>query len=125
MSESNYNESPSTISVDQDVATLINVFTVTPDRQKRLAEVLGQATEQVMRHLPGFVSANIHVSTDGTRVVNYAQWASPADFQAMLQNPTAGKHMAEAAELATSFEPNLYRVISTHRASGSAAPSSA
>ena len=40
-----------------------------------------------MQHQPGFVSANIHVSTDGTRVVNYAQWESAEAFQAMLADP--------------------------------------
>lgn len=67
-----------------------------------------------MRHRPGFVSANIHASTDGTRVVNYAQWATAADFQTMLQDPTAGEHMARAKQLAESFEPNLYGVVSVH-----------
>jgi hypothetical protein len=29
-----------------------------------------------MRHRPGFISANIHASLDGTRVVNYASGAA-------------------------------------------------
>ncbi|MDN5769284.1 MAG: antibiotic biosynthesis monooxygenase [Microlunatus sp.] len=77
------------IDVEQDVATLVNVFTVVPERQQELVDVLDEATEQVMRHLPGFVSANIHASLDGTRVVNYAQWASPAAFEAMMKDSTA------------------------------------
>ncbi len=48
-------------------ATLINVFTVEPENAARLAGLLDEATETVMRHVPGFVSANIHVSTDGTQ----------------------------------------------------------
>lgn len=103
------------IATDQDVATLINVFVVDPDRQQDLVELLETATEEVMRHLPGFVSANIHASANGTRVVNYAQWRSRAAFEAMLQEPTAQEHMRRAAELATEFDPNLYRVTSTHR----------
>ncbi|PSQ96647.1 MAG: antibiotic biosynthesis monooxygenase [Bacteroidetes bacterium SW_9_63_38] len=65
-----------TIGPDDDVFTLVNVFTVPEDRRQALVDVLVEATEQTMQHLPGFVSANIHVSHDGTRVVNYAQWAS-------------------------------------------------
>lgn len=65
-----------TIAIDQDVATLINVFTVTRMTQQPLVDLLTEATEQVMRHRPGFISANIHASLDGTRVVNYAQWRS-------------------------------------------------
>lgn len=78
-----------TIAIDQDVATLINVFTVTRMTQQPLVDLLTEATEQVMRHRPGFISANIHASLDGTRVVNYAQWRSRDDFLAMLDDPTA------------------------------------
>jgi quinol monooxygenase YgiN len=96
-------------------ATLINVFTVEPEQASELAELLGEATEKVMRHVPGFVSANIHVSTDGTRVVNYAQWASAEAFRAMQSDPTAAEHMAKAAALASSFDPHLYTVESVHQ----------
>ena len=37
-----------------------------------------------MQHLPGFISASIHRSLDGTKVINYAQWRSQADFAAYL-----------------------------------------
>jgi quinol monooxygenase YgiN len=93
----------------RDVVTLINVFTVTPENQQRLVDVLIEATEAVMNMLPGFVSANIHRSLDGTRVVNYAQWRRREDFESMLKNPAAVPHMQEAAGLAT-FEPHLYEV---------------
>jgi quinol monooxygenase YgiN len=92
--------------------TLINVFTVSPDRANELVTLLDQATEQVMRHLPGFVSANIHVSLDGTRVVNYAQWESSEAYQAMLANPAAREHMGGAAGIAEGFDPHFYRVES-------------
>ena len=96
-------------------ATLINVFTVDPEQASTLAELLNDATEKVMRHVPGFVSANIHVSTDGTRVVNYAQWETAEAYQAMLADPTAREHMATAAALASSFDPHLYTVESVHQ----------
>jgi hypothetical protein len=63
-----------------------------------------------MRHVPGFVSASIHQSFDGTRVVNYAQWRSRADFEALRQNPEARVHMDAAAALPT-FEPILCEVV--------------
>ena len=103
------------ISKDQDVITLINIFTVDPERQQRLVDVLVHATESVMAGLPGYVSANIHKGLDGTRVANYAQWRSRADFEAMLRDPRAAVHMREAAELA-GFEPHLYEVVYTHEA---------
>jgi quinol monooxygenase YgiN len=99
----------STINKGSDVLTLVNVFTVEPSKQDELVQVLTDATEQTMKHLPGFVSANIHRSLDGTRVVNYAQWASVAAFEAMQKDPKAGPHMKAAAGLAR-FEPILCEV---------------
>ena len=93
-----------------DVVTLINVFTVAPEDQQRRLDVLVEATESVMRGLPGFVSANLHKSLDRTKVANYAQWRSQEDFEAMLEDPEAAVHMREAAEIAEKFEPHLYEV---------------
>jgi quinol monooxygenase YgiN len=101
------------IRVGEPLITLVNVFTVDPAAQTRLVALLDDATEQVMRHRPGFISANIHASLDGTKVVNYAQWRSQDDFEAMLADERAQSHMREAAGLAQ-FEPNLYRVASVH-----------
>jgi quinol monooxygenase YgiN len=107
----------STITAHADYATLINVFTVRPERARELADLLTAATQDVMQHIDGFISANIHLSTDGTRVVNYAQWRSVEAMQAMRQNPSAREHMAQCAGLADGFEPLLYTVESVHSAS--------
>ncbi|HZI02397.1 MAG TPA: antibiotic biosynthesis monooxygenase family protein [Archangium sp.] len=96
------------------VYTLINVFTVAPERQAELVRLLEEATEEVMRHLPGFISANIHRGVEGTRVANYAQWESREHFEAMLRNPLAQTHMRAAAALVEKFEPHFYEVVSTH-----------
>jgi heme-degrading monooxygenase HmoA len=98
------------ISGEADVVTLINVFTVEPENQQRLVDLLLEATGEVMNGLPGFVSANIHRSLDGTRVVNYAQWRSREAFEAMLENPEAAAHMRRAAEISENVEPRLYEV---------------
>jgi quinol monooxygenase YgiN len=103
-----------TIEQNSTYATLINVFTVEPDNAEKLAALLTTATEQVMQHKPGFRSANIHLSADRTRVVNYAQWDNAEAYQAMLSDPTAREHMAPAAALAVSFDPHLYTVESVH-----------
>ncbi len=62
--------------------------------------------------MPGFVSANIHRSVDGVRVVNYAQWRRREDFEAMLKNPEAQMHMQPIMEIAK-FDAHLYEVIET------------
>ena len=99
----------STISAGAEIFTLINVFSVAPDHQQELANVLIEATEHTIRHLPRFVSANIHTSFDGRHVVNYAQWHSRDAYEAMLRNPDARPHMTRAAALA-GFDPILCEV---------------
>jgi len=99
-----------TIRAGAPLVTLINVFTVVPERQQELIDVLVEATEGVMWHQPGFISANVHRSLDGRRVTNYAQWRGREDFEAMLRSPDAQAHMRQAADVADSFEPHLYEV---------------
>jgi len=105
------------ISTSADVVTLINVFTVEPPKQDALVHLLTRATDEIICHMPGFVSANIHKSVDGVRVTNYAQWRSREDLDAMLRDPAAIPHLKEASALATSVEPHIYDVASvrTHR----------
>ena len=101
------------IASDRPLVTLVNVFRLRePRRQDELVDVLVRATDEVMRHLPGYISANIHKSLDGTHVVNYAQWRSADDWEAMKRNPAAGPHMARAFELAE-VEGHLYQVLFT------------
>jgi len=99
----------STIDENSNVFTLINVFTVEPEKQQKLVAVLIEATQKTMKHMPGFVSANIDRSRDGKRVVNYAQWKDMAAFEAMRKNPEAAPHMQAAAAL-VQFEPILCEV---------------
>jgi quinol monooxygenase YgiN len=98
-----------TIAKGRNILTLVNVFTVKPENQQQLVALLIDATEKTMKGLPGFVSASIHRSIDGTKVVNYAQWRSKADFDAMRQNAEARPHIEAAASLA-SFDPILCEV---------------
>lgn len=101
-----------TIATGETLATLINVFIVTRQTQQQLVDLLAEATEQVMRHRAGFISADIYASLDGTRVASYAQWRSCEDFQAMLDDPIAQEHMCAAA--LADAEPHLYQVASVH-----------
>jgi quinol monooxygenase YgiN len=68
-----------------------------------------------MRHLPGFVSANVHRSLDGTKVINYAQWESVEAFSASLRNSAVTAYFAQLAEIG-SPDPVLCEVVSVHHA---------
>src|SRR5260221_1482211 len=101
-----------TISAKGDVMTLINVFTVEPANQRRLVELLTKATEVSVRQAPGFISASLHRSTDGTKVTMYAQWRSVDEYQAMRQDPAPLPFFQEALTMAK-FEPGMYEVVRT------------
>jgi quinol monooxygenase YgiN len=91
---------------------LINVFRVEPEQQQRLVDLLTRATEDSVRYAPGFMSARLHRSTDGTKVTMYAQWRSDADYQAMRANPAPLPYLKQALEIAK-FEPGMYEVVRT------------
>ena len=93
---------------------MVNTFKVEPGNAPKLLKLLEAATEGVMKHLPGFISANLHVSLDGTKVVNYAQWRDEDSWKAIFQNRAARAHMEVAAKLAKSFAPVLHQLKSTH-----------
>ena len=97
--------------------TLINVFTVRPEQQQELVELLTRATEESVRHAPGFMSARLHRSLDGTKVTMYAQWRSNEDYQAMRKDPAPLPYLTKALEIAT-FEPGMYEVVQTFSPSG-------
>jgi quinol monooxygenase YgiN len=61
---------------------------------------------------PGFVSASLHRSTDGTKVTMYAQWRSIDDYQAMRNDPGPLPFLQEALAIAR-FEPGIYEVVQT------------
>jgi antibiotic biosynthesis monooxygenase (ABM) superfamily enzyme len=60
------------IQTNDGVVTQINVFTVAPENQQQLIALLSDAAA-FASGIPGWVSASIHRSLDGTKVVNYAQ----------------------------------------------------
>lgn len=97
---------------DSNIITLINIFTVDPQNQQRLVDMLVETTEQIMNIQEGFISANIHKSLDGTKVVNYAQWKSRDAFEKMLNNPKAMIHMNDVLNIAKS-DGRLYDVVFT------------
>jgi quinol monooxygenase YgiN len=102
------------IDVSRECITLINTFDVDPRTADALIALLDDATEQVVRNRPGFLSASIHRSLDGKQVVNYAQWQTLADFEAMRRDPACMEHIEAAAALAIRSSRVLYTVRAVH-----------
>ncbi|MCD9033597.1 antibiotic biosynthesis monooxygenase [Luteimonas sp. Y-2-2-4F] len=103
-----------TIDPGASCATLVNLYEVDPDRQAELVGLLSDLTRRSIRHRPGFVSVSVHSSLDGTRVVNYAQWASPAHFEAFMRQPATQEQLRSLAAVARRVSPALYRVDAVH-----------
>jgi quinol monooxygenase YgiN len=99
-----------TISKEAKLVTFINVFTVEPVNQRRLVDLLARATDTSVRHAPGFISAALHRSVDGTKVTMYAQWRTIEDYEAMRKDPAPAPYLQEALTIAK-FDPGMYEVV--------------
>ncbi|MCS3870158.1 quinol monooxygenase YgiN [Chryseobacterium ginsenosidimutans] len=101
-----------TISKENNYLTLINVFTVEPENQQKLVDLLILATKNTVRNIEGFISSSLHKSLDGTKVTMYAQWKSIEDYQNMRNNSTASPYLEEALQIAK-FDMGMYKVVET------------
>lgn len=101
-----------TISKENIYLTLINVFTVEPENQQKLVDLLILATKNTVRNIEGFISSSLHKSLDGTKVTMYAQWKSIEDYQNMRNNSTASPYLEEALKIAK-FDMGMYEVVET------------
>ena len=86
-----------TIQAGDGTVTLINVFTVEPENQQKLVELLKEGTESFFSKLPGFISSSVHKSKDGRRAINYAQWRSARDIEAFrgMRHTSALRYSAD------------------------------
>jgi len=108
-----------TISKDKECVTLVNTFfTSGSGDQDELIKVLVDATEEIMKHQPGFISANIHRSYDGNAVTNYVQWRSTEHWRAAFQKQEVREHI----KITEKYERKmgLYQVIHVSHAVDSA-----
>lgn len=99
--------------MSDNTVAFINVVDVEPDKCDDLVTVLKEGAEQVIINRQGFVSLELLVSKDKTRVVNVAKWASAEDAKATQQDPQAAEFAKRAAELA-SPSPGIYDVVARH-----------
>lgn len=99
------------IAKNNEVLTVIIVFSVEPQRQQELIDTILGFLETVKKQ-PGFVSASLHKSLDGVRVLNYAQWRSQADYEAFINNSEVqalGKKLSDFPKP----DVHLYQVVFT------------
>jgi heme-degrading monooxygenase HmoA len=102
--------SPPTIVENAPYATFINAFRCEPEDQDEVVGINVEIIDRVAAASPGFVSASVHRSTDGTRVFNYLQWKTPEDLARMQASPEfreLGRGFAGLIE----FEPHQCQVV--------------
>ena len=99
------------IEVNKGVVTQINVFKVAPENQQALIDLLIKSATSV-RDLPGWISASIHRSLDGTRVVNYAQ-AENMEAQERIIASLRENGFLDRNKLLAEANPGLYEVVYT------------
>ncbi len=89
------------------LATMINVFDVEPEKQQQLVDIWLEEGKK-FEAWPGFVSATLHRSLDGKRVLNYAQWQHAEDWQALTRQ--GAQIFARFKGLGVS-DPHLYEIV--------------
>ncbi len=99
------------IRANTKIVTQINVFTVAENQQQPLIDYLTQAA-QVAREGDGWISASLHRSLDGTRVVNYAQSVDEAAAQRVVRHLMT-KGMIQGNKAYGEAHPGLYEVAFT------------
>jgi hypothetical protein len=99
------------INANTGIVTQINVFTVPEGGQQALVELLAEAAKFAST-TPGWISASVHVSRDGTRVVNYAQSESLEAAKRIIDRLREAGWLERNKALGEAH-PGLYDVVFT------------
>ncbi|HEY1644713.1 MAG TPA: antibiotic biosynthesis monooxygenase family protein [Streptosporangiaceae bacterium] len=91
-------------------ATFINTFRCQPSDQDEVVQINIEIVDDVARTFPGFISASVHRSSDGTRVVNYLQWETAEHLAAMQRSP-AFQAIARRLAGLIEFDPHACEVV--------------
>jgi heme-degrading monooxygenase HmoA len=100
-----------TIDDQAHMFSLINTSKVNEGGAASVVASLRKFTEDETKMMPGFVGASVHVSVDGTTVVNYVQWKTRSAFDAMSESPAAMQPMRELKAFVVSISPMFYGVV--------------
>ena len=99
------------IKANTGIVTQINVFTVPKGGQQALIDFLADAAKFAST-TPGWISASVHRSRDGTRVVNYAQSESLEAAQGIIDRLRESGWLERNRALGEAH-PGLYDVVLT------------
>jgi quinol monooxygenase YgiN len=103
-----------TIQANTGIITQINVFTVPPGAQQALIDMLDEAARSCGT-IDGWLSASLHRSLDGTRIVNYAQARDEAAMARIFRHLQSNGFLDRNRALGDAH-PGLYEVVKTFAA---------
>lgn len=101
---------PAYISVENGYPTGINFIDVSPEKSQEIIKVFSNYYKNILQNMNGFVSANLHKSDDGTRIINYVQWDSFDGLTSLFRDETAKEFNKELKEI-SSPDWNLFKVV--------------
>jgi|SRR3954465_15543782 len=90
---------------------IINVFTVQPEHQQNLLEIITMYSQQVASTWPGFISARFHAGLDKTRVTSVIYWESQEACRAFVMSPETRPFLDRCQPLIQSTDSHFYSVI--------------
>ena len=92
-----------------DYVTFINTFRCAPEHQEKVVQLNVEIVERVARGFHGFISATVHRSLDGTRVINYLQWRTAGDL-AEMQRSVQFQQIARGFANLIEFDPHEVKI---------------
>jgi len=84
-----------------NVTVLISVFTVQPENEQKLIELIEEGTLSLFSKQPGYISCSVHRGSDSKRLVLYGQWEGQQYIEAFRKIPEIGQYFIKIKELAT------------------------
>lgn len=81
--------------------TLVNVLKVEPDKQAQLIALLKRNIDTVIRSLAGWRTSRLIAARDGTSVIIYSEWETPASVEAMRSDVRMKAYFPQILELAS------------------------
>jgi len=93
--------------------TLVNILSVSPEKQHALVELLRENTEAVIKTLNGWIATDLIASADGEQVIIHSRWETQADVAAMRSDPRMTAYFPKIAALA-SLKSIVGEVVMSH-----------
>jgi len=83
------------------LTVLVTVFTVQPENEQKLIDLIEEGTSSLFSVQPGYISCSVHRGSDARHVVLYGQWETLQSIEAFRKVPEIGEYTKKILQLAT------------------------